>query len=258
MTCSWKTKHFNSSSQALGTTHVEMKICSLYKPTLGASQPLRQRSQQRRQKDSTGPTEREAGKRAISRLAGEGRSRGGDSWSPLGHGPRGSGQAQRVGQLNRARQASSMDSKAVGAAARHAASVKKWTTSPGLTGPRRPSRHEIWNCWGQWRSRGQDFLHYSFGFKNHRILNISKSFLKFSTFTLDLISLFFNLGFSYDRMLLLKMCHGLLLLLLAICLMFWYYFLFIIKNSKVFIKKRVPNQSYAQVETKLQISHFMI
>ena len=39
MTCSWKTKHFNSSSQALGTTHVEMKICSLYKPTLGASQP---------------------------------------------------------------------------------------------------------------------------------------------------------------------------------------------------------------------------
>ncbi len=118
-------------------------------------------------------------------------------------------------------------------------SVKEWTTSPGLAGPRRPSRHEIWNCWGQWRSRGQDFLHYSFGFKNHRILNISKSFLKFSSSTLDLISLFFNFA-----CLLLKMCHGLLLLLLAICLMFWYYFLFIIKNSKVFIKNKSSQSNW--------------
>ncbi len=58
-TCSWKTRHFNSSSHAFGATHVEMKICSPYKPTLGASQPLRQRSQQRRwtpmSKDPTGP-----------------------------------------------------------------------------------------------------------------------------------------------------------------------------------------------------------
>jgi len=138
-----------------------MKICSLYKPTLGVSQPLRQRSQQRRQKDSTVPTEREAGKRAISRLAGEGRSRGGDSQSPLGHGPRGSGQSQRGGQLNRARQASSIDSKAVGTAGTQ-------STDPQISVQR------------------------------------SKSFLKFSTSTLDLISLFFNLGFSYDRMFITK------------------------------------------------------
>ena len=83
----------------IGNHAVEMKICSLDKPTLESAieTAVTAETLDANVKGLHGPTEREIGKRAISRLAEEDEAEE-ETVNHLGHGPRSSGQAQRGGQ----------------------------------------------------------------------------------------------------------------------------------------------------------------
>ena len=83
----------------IGNHAVVMKICSLDKPTLetAIATAVTAETLDANVKELHVPTEREIGKRAISRLAEEDEVEE-ETVNHLGHGPRSSGQAQRGGQ----------------------------------------------------------------------------------------------------------------------------------------------------------------
>ena len=84
----------------IGNHAVEMKICSLDKPTLESAIEIAVTAEtlDANVKGLHGPTEREFGKRTISRLAEEEDEAEEETVNHLGQGPRSSGQAQRGGQ----------------------------------------------------------------------------------------------------------------------------------------------------------------